>query len=522
MSSSWDDELKELELRRAKAREHGGAHWVGREHAKDRLTARERIDLLLDPGSFQEVGMLAAMPTPDGKLPAGLVCGFGRLDGRTIAVAAEDYTVAMGTWTGLYLGKSKGIFPGYIEDLAYRMELPLVVFLQGIGGDVDSPGDANSNVLPSAMSVHPLLALLSRVPMVAAVMGPCAGGSAARAACSHFSLMSRPNAVVFGGGPPLVEHALGQKVDKNELGGHEVHTQHSGVIDNAFDTEEEAVAMIRRFLSYLPGNVHALPPRLDPVDDDPVERSCDRMLKVVRPDQPRRSYDPRLLLNDIFDRDSFFEIGPEWARSLVVGLARLGGMTVGVLANSGLHAGGALTPDAADKQARFVEMCDTFHVPLVYLVDTPGIMIGPEVERAGLLRRAVRAVTAIQRATVPVVTLHIRRSFGIGAMAAGNPDGLSINLAWPTLIQGAMGLPIEGAAAQLYKDELATAEDPKAFLAEVVQRLREKVSVWAAAEQFGVEDVIDPRETRQVLYRWLDAATQSQRPGPKHGPQYRP
>ena len=522
MSGAWDDELEELARRRKKALEHGGAHWVEREHAKGRLSARERIDLLLDPGTFQEVGMLATMPTPHGKLPSGLVCGFGDLEGRTIAVAAEDFTVAMGTWTGLYLGKSKGIFPGYIEDLAHRMQLPLVVFLQGIGGDVDSPGEENSNVLPSAISLHPLLALMSSVPMVAAVMGPCAGGSAARAVCSHFSLMSRSQAVVFGGGPPLVEHALGIKVDKYELGGHEVHTQHSGVIDNAFDTEEEAVGLIRRFLAFLPSNVNALPPRQAPIDDDPVDRSCDKVLKVVRPDQLRRGYDPRALIADIFDQESLLEIGPEWGKSLVTGLARLGGMSVGVLANSSQHAGGALTPDAADKQARFVELCDTFHIPIVYLVDTPGIMIGPDAERVGLLRRAVRAVAAMHRATVPVVTLHIRRSFGIGAMAAGNPDGLGIKLAWPTVTQGAMGLPIEAAAAQLYKDELATAKDPKALLAEVVARLREKVSIWATAEQFNVEDVIDPRETRQVLYRWLDAATRSQQAGPKHGPQCRP
>ena len=349
-----------------------------------------------------------------------------------------------------------------------------------------------------------------------------AGGSAARAVCSHFSLMSRTQAVVFGGGPPLVKHALGIKVDKYELGGHEVHTQHSGVIDNAFDTEEEAVGLIRRFLAFLPSNVNALPPRQAPADDDPVDRNCDKVLKVVRPDQPRRSFDPRALIADIFDHESLLEIGPEWGKSLVTGLARLGGMSVGVLANSSQHAGGALTPDAADKQARFVELCDTFHVPIVYLVDTPGIMIGPDAERVGLLRRAVRAVASMHRATVPVVTLHIRRSFGIGAMAAGGPDGLGIKLAWPTVTQGAMGLPIEAAAAQLYKDELATAEDPKALLAEVVARLREKVSIWATAEQFNVEDVIDPRETRQVLYRWLDAATRSQQAGPKHGPQCRP
>jgi len=522
MTRTWDDELAELEERRQRARELGGAKFVEKEHAKGRLTARERIDKLLDPGSFQEVGMLAMMDNANGRLPSGLICGFGTVDGRKIAVAAEDYTIAMGTWTGLYLSQSKGIFPGFIEDLAYRWQVPLVVFLQGIGGDVDSPGDDNGNVFPSALSLFPVVELLSRVPMVTAVMGPCAGGSAARAVCAHFSLMTRDNAVLFAAGPPLVKHALGQTIDKNELGGYQVHTELSGNIDNAVDTEDDAVSSIKQFLSYVPSNVHELPPRHDVDDDDPPDRECNRTLKVITPDKPRRIFDPRALIADIFDRESFFEIGPGWGKSLVTGLARLGGMSVGILAHHGQHQGGALTPEAADKQVRFVEMCDTFHIPIVYIIDTPGVMIGANAERAGILRRAIRAVSAIQRATVPVVSLHVRRSFGLATVAAGNPNQLSIKLAWPSVTQGAMGLPIEGAAALLYKEEIENADDPEAFLAEVVERLRSKVSVWAAAEQFHLEDIIDPRETRNVLYRWLDMATSSLRAGEKCGPQYRP
>ena len=522
MDRTWDQEIAELQRRREKARQHGGEPRVARERAKNRLTARERIDLLLDEGSFQEVGMLATMKTADGDLPSSLVCGFGRVDGRPVAVGAEDYTIAMGIWTGSYLDKSKGVFPGYIEDLAYQWELPLVLFLQSIGGDVDSPGDANMNVMPSAISMFPILNLLSRVPMVTAVMGPTAGGSAARAVCSHFSLMSRPSGLLFGGGPPLVEHALGQKVDKHDLGGYQLHTRESGAIDNAFDTEEQAVDSIRRFLSYLPGNVNELPPRHEPHEYDSPDRECDELLKVLDPSKPRRVYDPRDLIADIFDRDSFFEIGPDWGKSIVTGLARLGGMTVGILAHHGLHAGGALTPAAADKQARFVEMCDTFHVPIVYLIDTPGIMVGVEAERTGVLRRCVRAMAAIHRASVPVVSLHVRRTFGLGTMAAGSPDRLSIKLAWPSVTQGAMGLPIEAAAATLYKEELAKAEDPEALLREIVDRQQAEISIWKAGESFSVEDIIDPRETRRVIYRWLETAVSSLRPGPKHGPQYRP
>ena len=527
MSNSWEPYLEELARRRQQAEALGGERRVTGEHNRGRLTARERIEALVDAGSFQEVGKLATLETrtgdgtPKQTLPSSLVCGFAKVDGRPIAVGAEDYTVAMGPWTGLYLEKSKGVFPGYLEDLAHQWNIPIVLFLQSVGGDVDSASADAMNTLPSALSGHPIFELLDRVPSVTAVMGPTAGGSAARAVCSHFSLMSRPNGCLFGGGPPLVEHALGQKVDKFELGGHQMHTQQSGMIDNAFDTENEAIEQITQFLSYLPSNVHELPPRLGDESRDSPERDCD-VLKLIDPDKPRRVFNPRDLINEVFDQKSFFEIGPEWGQSLVTGLARLGGIALGVLANDGRYAGGALTGAAADKQVRLVELCDTFHLPIVYLVDSPGIMVGAVEERAGLLRRVSRALLAIQRASVPVVTLHLRRSFGLGTMAAGNPNELSINLAWPSVVQGAMGLPIEGAAAVMFKEEIESAPDPEAALAQVIERLESEVSVWKAAQNFSVEDVIDPRETRRVIYRWLETATWAQQPGAKQGPQFRP
>lgn len=206
VSRGWNKHLEELERRRQDALGLGGSHRVAREHQRGRKTARERIDLLLDPGTFQEVGMLAALNKRDlhgnvkETLPSSLVCGFGQVEGRPVAVGAEDYSVAMGPWSGLYLDKSKGIFPGYIEDLAYEWKIPLVVFLQSVGGDVDSASETGMNTLASSLSSYPVFDLLARVPSVAAVMGPTAGGSAARAVCSHFSLMSRPNACLFGGG----------------------------------------------------------------------------------------------------------------------------------------------------------------------------------------------------------------------------------------------------------------------------------------------------------------------------------
>ncbi len=455
-------------------------------------------------------------------LPAGMVCGFGRIDGRMVAVGAEDYTVAMGTPTCSYLERGKGSWPpGYIEDLAYNWEIPLVMLLQGVGGDVGTSDHPMLHSFVAGMTSSPILQLLDRVPSVTALLGPVAGGSAARAVCAHFSVMSREHGALFGGGPPLVKRSLGLQVNRFELGGHEIHLRESGAVDNGSDSEEEAFAQIKRFLSYLPTNVHALPPRVEPAADDPPDRLCEKLLEIM-PHHPRRIFDPRKLIEEVVDRGSFFEIGAEWARELVQGLARIGGIPVGVFANDARYNGGALTGPAGDKQTRFAEMCDTFHIPMVYFSDMPGLMIGPDAERSGVLRRSARAIQAMHTATVPVVTVNVRRAFGLGHHVCGSPDGLQIKLAWPTTILGFGGMPVEGGAAAQFKHEIEAADDPAAKLREIEERLRSKLSVWRTAEQFSAEDVLDPRETRRVVYRWLDPAFRSQRPAPKAGPRNRP
>ena len=521
-AQAWQGDLEELEARRARALLAGGADKIQGEHDRGRLTARERIDRLFDPGSFVEAGKLAVVPIRDSdgnlieKLPSSQLCGFGTVNGRRVAVVAEDYTVAKGIATKGILEKQKGVLSGYGEQLALAWEIPLVAFLQGVGGDIGPLEHLNYQHMVSGHDVTPLFELLDTVPMVTAVMGPLAGGSAARAVCAHFSLMSRPNGCLFSGGPPLVERSLGQKVDKFELGGHEIHTQGMGSIDNACDTEEEIIAQIKRFLSYLPDNVYQLPPRREATD--PVDRSCDELLEIV-PNHPRRIFEPRAVIGCIFDRDSFCEIGPEWGRSLITGFARIGGVAVGVLASDARHLGGAMDVNAADKQRRFVDVCDTFHVPIVYLSDNPGFMIGTESERAGVLLHGLRALQAIAGARVPVITIQMRRCFGMGGQATGNPSHLSIKLVWPSAVLGDM--PIEGGVAASYRKQIEAAPDPAAKLREIEERMRGQTSVWQTAEHFGLEDVLDPRETRRAIYRWLEGALENIRAEPATGPKNR-
>lgn len=517
-AEGWEEPLEELRARRETAHAGSGPERAEREHERGRLTARERIAALVDRGSFQEFGTLVTTPGGPGEedQPTTYVCGLAQLDGRPIAIGAEDFTV-QGGGAGVHLSRFKGAWGGFLEELAHDYKVPLVLLLHGVGGSVGVQEAKGYPTLVSTMPSFPLFELLDRVPVVAAVMGPAAGASAARAAVSHFSIMSRPHGCLFAAGPPVVQQAMGRAIDKFELGGFEVHTQESGVVDNAADDEQEIFDAIRAFLSYLPRNVWELPPAL-PVED-PVERSCDDVLAIVSPND-RRAYDAVALIEAVVDRDSLFELAPDYGRSLRAGLARIGGHSVGVLASDPCYLAGAMDGAAADKQTRFAELFDAFHLPIVYFVDVPGLMIGPEAERSGILRRGSRAVQAIQRASVPVLTVQVRRSFGLAGQGTGNLNGSSIRLAWPTGSWGDM--PIGGGVASEFRAEIEAAEDPAAKRAELMERFAAQNSMWRTVERFGVEEVIDPRETRTVLARLVALAASAIEPGPKHGPQVRP
>jgi acetyl-CoA carboxylase carboxyltransferase component len=343
--------------------------------------------------------------------------------------------------------------------------------------------------------------------VVALALGSVAGLGAARVAASHYSLMVKNLSQMFVAGPPVVAR-IGQTLDKNELGGSEIHTK-NGAIDDEAASEGEAFAMAKRFLSYLPSSVHELPARTEPTDD-PKRR--DEWLLGAIPRDPRKVYKMRPIVETLVDQGSFFEIGRRWGRSVIGGLARLDGWPVMVMASDPYHYGGAWTADACDKVTRLVDLAQTFHLPVVHLVDVPGFLIGREAEEAGTIRHGARAMQAIYQCTVPWCAILVRKVYGVAGAAHMNPARYCMRYAWPSGDWGS--LPIAGGLEAAYKAELEAAPDPKAKLAEIEARLEKLRSPFRSAESFIVEEIIDPRDTRAILTDFAALAAPLRTPGP--------
>ena len=324
-----------------------------------------------------------------------------------------------------------------------------------------------------------------------------------KAASSHFSVMVRGTSQVFAAGPPVARVALGRDIDKEELGGAHLHTEQSGVIDNAADSEEEAIEQAKQFLSYLPQSVFELPPRL--TGDDPPERAEEELASII-PRNQRRVYDSRRLLSLVFDRDTLFEIAPAYGPSSITMLARLNGYPVGVIANDPYRFGGGLTRAAAEKVETFVDLCDTFHLPIVNFVDQPGTVIGLEAEREGAVRGTIRLVSAIEQSRVPWCGMIVRRLFGLAGTSYGRLQGLNLHYAWPSARWGS--IPIQGGVRAAFRRELDALPPDQA--GERLARLEEQYdglsSPFRTAEAFGVPEIIDPRRTRPVLCQWIEDA----------------
>jgi acetyl-CoA carboxylase carboxyltransferase component len=505
MTFSWDEARAELERRRQFAYQLGGADAVARLHAAGKLTIRERIDHLADPGSLTEIGTLAqyrvidAEGRPGQPNPSSFVCGLAKVDGRDVAVGGEDWTSGGGIATLIYLDRSKGEVGGFIEDLAHEYRIPLLMCIEGVGGGVAVQQNKGHATLVSTARWRRSFELMGEVPVLSAVVGLTAGGAAARAVMSHFSVMTRANAAIFASGPPLVRRALGIEIDKFALGGASVAAT-VGTIDNIAEDDNDALRQLKHVLSYLPQNAWELPPVT--VTGDPVDRSCDELLKVF-PTNRRRMYDPRDIIEVVVDRGSFFEVGTHWGRTVVQGFARIGGQPVGVFSNSPMHLGGALDGAGSEKQLRFMELCDTFHLPVIYFVDVPGFMIGPDAERDSVLRKGARAMQVMSELRVPVVTVHTRKAYGMAVNTTNAAEGLCLRLAWPTAEWGDM--PPEGTVEAAFRRQIAAAPDPEAYRTRVEERLRAEGSPWLTAEAFGVEEMIDPAETRYYIARFLEA-----------------
>ncbi|MFK7943006.1 MAG: acyl-CoA carboxylase subunit beta [Paracoccaceae bacterium] len=489
---SWKDETDEIHRRREAALAQGGADSVARHHAKGKLTVRERADALLDPGSFDEVGRGAGAMGEDGFEPANYVLGFGKIDGRRVVVGGEDFTMKGGSPSAAGFRKSV-----YAEDLALQYRVPLIRLHEGAGGSVGGAGKAS---LPAPVFDRQRFVSVARcmgtVPVASAALGAVAGMPAGRLVASHFSVMSKATAQILTAGPAVVARAMGEQTTKEELGGAQVHTK-NGTVDNGAEDEVACFAEIRRFLSYLPAHIDELAPLA--ACDDPTDRQEDALLEIVPRDR-RRAFDMRRLLSLVLDAGSFFEIGRGYGRSQITGLARLNGQPVGVWANDGKYLAGSMTADGAQKARRFMEMAQTFHLPIISFVDEPGFMIGSQAEREATIRHGANAVLTAAMTTVPWCSIMVRRSFGVAQAAHYGPDGYV--LAWPSAEQGP--LPVEGGVAVAYHREIAAAEDPDARRRELEEMLAAKQSPFPRAEAFNVHELIDPRETRPMLARWID------------------
>lgn len=495
----WQPEIDELRRREELARRMGGQDKVARQHAAGRLTVRERIEALLDPGTFHEVGALAGAAVYDETggladfLPANFVCGTGLVEGRKIVVGGDDFTVRGGAADAAIAGKQV-----YAERLANSLRLPLVRLVDGTGGggSVKTLERDGHTYVPVNPGWDLVVDNLSVVPVVAACLGPVAGLGAARVACAHFSVLVAGTSQLFVAGPPVVRHGVGERVDKEELGGTRVHRA-SGAVDAVVATEEEAFDGVRRFLSYLPRSVFQVPPVVAPDDRD--DQREEWLLSAVPRDR-RRPYRVRQILDAVFDTGSVLEYA-RYGGGTVTALARLAGHPVGVLASDPYAGGGGLTAAGADAMTRLVDLCQTFHLPIVVLTDQPGLAIGVEAERRGTIRHGVRAVAAVYQASVPMAEVVVRRVFGVGGAGMTNRHGFAARWAWPSADWGS--LPVEGGIEAAYRRELEASDDPDALREEIRARLDAVRSPFRTAERFGVEEIIDPRDTRPLLCAWV-------------------
>jgi acetyl-CoA carboxylase carboxyltransferase component len=500
---TWEPELQELARRQALAEQMGGAERVARQHATGRLTVRERIAALLDDGSFAETGALAGVGQYDADgelsdfLPANMVVGQGAIDGRAVVVQGDDFTVRGGAADAAIWQKMV-----WAERAAHDLRLPLVRLVDGTGGggSVKTLESMGFSYVPPLPGFELDIANLSRVPVVAAALGPCAGLGAARVVLAHFSVIVRGTAQLFVAGPPVVAWAMGETPDKEQLGGARAQTK-SGAVDNEAVDEEDAFAQLRRFLSYLPASVWEAPPVI--ASTDPPDRREQELLSIVPRDE-RKPYDMRRILELVFDAASVFELGRRFGTSLITALARLDGRPVGVLASDPKVYGGGLTADASEKLARFVDMCDQFRLPVVNLVDQPGFVVGTASERAGTMRRGARALCAVHQASVPWCSVLVRKCYGIAGAGHGDGSRLNLRYAWPSGSWGS--LPISGGLEAAYRRDLEAAEDPVALRAEIEARLTAVLSPFRTAEKFSIEHIVDPRDTRRLLCAWAARA----------------
>ena len=498
---SWRKEIAELRHRTELGRQMGGPHNVAFHRSLGKLTVRDRIDRLADPGSFQEAGALAGHPEWEGLelknlTPSNAIGGVVKINGRRAVVIGGDFTIRGGAADASIPGK--GIFT---TNLAHTHRIPLIRLLDASGGSVKTFEKVGRTYVPGGDRTQES-ELLHRVPVVSAVLGSVAGLPAVQAAMCHFNVMVKKTSRVFVAGPPVVKAALGVDIHKDALGDEAVQVRQSGIIANLAENEEDALDQIKRFLSYMPQNVWQMPPRETPADDR--ERREEGLVDAV-PHDRRSVYEPRDIIRMVVDEGSFFEIQPYFGRARVTGLARVDGYPVGVMANDPNCGGGALDKDAGEKTGRLMQLCDTFHLPLVYFADEPGFMIGLEEEKKGIVRAGARICSLLALSQTPFICFIIRQLYGVaGGLHYRGGGHMYRRYAWPSAHWGSMH--IEGGVAAAYKREIESAPDPDAKRKEIEARLNELRSPFRTAHAFNVEDMIDPRDSRPLLADFIEDA----------------
>jgi acetyl-CoA carboxylase carboxyltransferase component len=535
--NGWAAEVEEIRRRRELGQAMGGPQKVERQRATGRLTVRERVGALADPGSFAEIGALTGFGDydSDGRLtsilPANFVAGTARIDGRTVLLGADDFSVRGGSGDAAIHAKQV-----FSEQYANEMRLPVVRLLDGAsgGGSVKMTRAAGYTYVPVNPAWDSVVDNLSLVPVVAACLGPTVGLGAARLVMSHLAVMVTGVGQLFTAGPPVVRGGTGEDLTKEELGGAAVH-RHNGTIERFVATEDEAFGVIRAFLSYLPGSVHELPPvraagasgaesagesrgesraesrgesraesrgesRAESRGEsraDPADR-CDESLLTAVPRNARRPYRIWPILAAIFDRDSVFSYA-EYGGGTVTALARLDGHPVGVLATDP-YKGTTMSAEGAQAITRLVDLCETFHLPIVSLTDQGGMTVGRVAEERGTIRLGARAITAIYQARVPQAELILRRVYGVGGAGIVNRHRAGRSWAWPSGDWGS--LPLRGGVEAAFRAELEQSADPAAAAERIRRELAAVASPFRTAERFGVQDLIDPRKSRPLLCAW--------------------
>ena len=512
--------VEDLHARRAQIRLGGGEAKIARQHEQGKLTARERIALLIDDGSFVELGIHGrphvSQRAMDGvEAPAdGVITGYGKIDGRLAAVCAYDFTVMAGS-----MGMTGEIKVTRLRELALTKRIPFVWLLDSAGARVQEA--AGATFAGSGHLFREEVVMSGVIPQVAALMGPCAAGTAYIPGLADFVPMVKGRGSMALAGPHLVRAAVGEDVTQEELGGSRVHCRKSGVGDLEVADDAECIAKVKEYLSFMPSNCHQRPPvragGAGGSRSDPIDRRAEALLDVLPPSN-RKPYDMYDVIAQIVDDGAWFDMKGQWARTIITCFARFGGRPAGIVANQPKHLGGILDNDSADKAARFVNLCNAFGVPLVFLQDVPGFMVGTKVEADGIIRHGAKMLYAVANATVPKITVITRKAYGAGYyVMCGRAYEPDLIVAWPSAEISVMGA--EGVVEIAFRRVVEAADDPVAKRTELIEGFRKAFDVYIAAGNDLIDDVIDPRETRETICRALEMSEgkQVERPWKRHG-----